>query len=177
MRLKVLCFRQRPLVVVLASALLLALSGFAHAQTAPAPPAPAASDRVWRWTVTNLTRVEAWKFFEPPPTGGDPDYAFVGNRLRLGVNGTWPRIVLDGSVQYVQFSGLPDRSIGPGPLGTGALYFDHSGSEESRGVYLRTLNVRARVTRGVTIQAGRFGYTSGAESPSGSAKVVWPLPP
>lgn len=142
----------------------------ARGQTPAAQPA-AASASAWTWSVHNLTRVESWSFFDPPPTGGDPDYTFLGNRLRLGLARSWPRFEVAGSVQYVQFAGLPERSIGPGPLGTGALYFEHSGSDASRGLYLRTLNVRARLPRGVVIQAGRFGYTSGAEAASGRPKI------
>lgn len=142
-----------------------------HAQAPAAQPAPASAERPWRWSVANLTRLESWSFFEPPPSGGDPDYAFIGNRLRVGLTRTWPRVEIAGALQYVQFGGLPDRAIGPGPLGTGALYFEHSGDTESHGVYVRTLNVRARLPRGIVLQAGRFGYTSGAESPSGRPKI------
>jgi hypothetical protein len=74
-------------------------------------------------------------------------------------------------VHYVQFAGLPHDAVGPGALGTGALYFEHSGERDSHGVSLRTLNMRARLPGGVVLQGGRFGYTSGAESPSGRAKV------
>ena len=142
----------------------------ARAQTTAAA-APPPGGGAWTWAVSNLTRVESWSFFEPPPSGGNPDYTFTGNRLRLGLSWTSPRLEVAGAVQYVQFGGLPDDAVGPGPLGTGALYFDHAGSTTSRGLYLRTLNVRARLPHGVAIQAGRFGYTSGAEAPSGRTKV------
>ncbi len=141
----------------------------ASAQTAPAPAAPPRAS--WTLSAVNLTRVESWKFFEPPPSGGNPDYTFAGNRLRLGLTWASPRLEVAGAVQYVQFGGLPDDAIGPGPLGTGALYYEHAGSTTSRGVYLRTLNLRARLPGGVAIQAGRLGYTSGAESPSDRAKI------
>jgi hypothetical protein len=124
-----------------------------------------------RWSVTNTSRLESWSFFDPPPTRGDPDYTFVANRLRIGITGAWSRLDVNAAVQYVQFAGLPTQAFGPGPLGTGALYYDHSGRTDSRGVYLRTLTARARLPGGITIQAGRFPYQSGAESPSGRPKV------
>lgn len=129
---------------------------------------PAAVD-AWGVSLINVTRVESWHYFEPPPTGGDPNYQFLANRLRASLAGRWPRVDLDTSVQFVQFAGLPATAVGPGALGTGALYFIHSGESDARSVYLRTLAMRLRLGSGVTVQAGRFGYTSGAESPSG-----WP---
>lgn len=142
-----------------------------YTQTAEGAPASAHSDRPWRWTMSNITRVESWSFFAPPPSGGDPRYAFAGNRLRMTVTVTTARLDFSAGVQHVQLAGLPERAVGPGPLGTGALYFEHSGETNSRGVSLRALNVRVRLPRGVSLQAGRFGYTSGAESPSGQAKI------
>jgi hypothetical protein len=132
--------------------------------------APSAS-RIWRWTVTNVTRFESWHFFDPPPSGGDPTYAFLANRLRAGVTLTRGRVEASAGLHYVQFAGLPERAVGPGPLGTGALYYEHSGRTASRGVSLRTLSLRLRLPGGASLQAGRFGYTSGAESPSGHPRI------
>lgn len=145
------------------------ISSGASAQTAQ--PAAPATPAAWRWTLSNVTRVEAWRFFEPPTTGGDPDYAFIGNRLRVGLTRAWRRVDVSGTMQFVQFGGLPAGAFGPGFLGTGALYFDQSGETDSRGLYLPALNVRVRLPRGITLLGGRFGYTSGAEAPSGRPKV------
>ncbi len=134
---------------------------------ASAQPAPAPLD----WIVINTSRLESWSFFDPPPAGGSPDYTFAANRLRIGVTGSWPRVDVDATVQYVQFGGLPTRAFGPGPFGTGALYFDHSGSVDSRGLYLRTLTARGHLPGGVTLQAGRFPYQSGGEAASGRPKI------
>lgn len=150
---------------------LLGLAAAATGETQPAPqPAPAVAAS-WRIGVANLTRVESWHFFEPPPAGGDPDYTFIGNRLRLTVSGTWRRLDVNLAAQYVQLGGLPRDAVGPGPLGTGALYYQHAGETDSRGAYLRAANVRARLPHGVTLQVGRFGYTSGAEAPSGRPRI------
>jgi hypothetical protein len=141
------------------------LSSQLHAQEAT----PAESS--FRWSLVNTSRVESWSFFDPPPTGGNPDYTFFANRLRAGVTGTWRRLDLGASVQYVQFGALPTGAFGPGALGTGAVYYDHSGRTDSRGLYVRTLFARARLAPGLTIQAGRSPYQSGAESYSGRAAV------
>ena len=106
---------------------LLGLAAAATGETEPAPqPAPAVATS-WRVGVANLTRVELWRFFEPPPAGGDPDYTFIGNRLRLTVGGTWRRLDVNLAAQYVQLGGLPRDAVGPGPFGTGALYYQHAG--------------------------------------------------
>ncbi|MBI2833094.1 MAG: alginate export family protein [Acidobacteria bacterium] len=137
--------------------------------TAPARPAPAPSTKPF---LRNWTRVEAWRFFEPHPGGGDPTYADIANRLQIGVERITQRYELTGAVQYVQFAGLPSTATGPGPLGTGALYFAHSGSRGSHNVYVRYLYARLKdLAPGFSLQVGRFGYASGSESPSAISKI------
>jgi len=141
-----------------------------QAQT-PAPPAPTMAPES-RWFLRDWTRVESWHYFTPSPGGGDPDYTDVANRMQVGLERRAPRYDVAGALQYVQFGGLPTGATGPGSLGTGALYFDHSGRADSRQVYLRYLNLRLKsVAPGLDVQVGRFGYTSGAESPSGDPKI------
>jgi hypothetical protein len=144
-----------------------------EAQT-PAPPRAPDSTQVQetQWLLRNWTRVESWRYFEPNPGGGDPDYTHIANRLQLGVEHRAPRYEVVGALQYVQFGGLPTGASGPGSLGTGALYFEQSGRTNSHHVYLRYLNLRLKaVARGLDVQVGRFGYASGAESPSGDPKI------
>ncbi|MGE0815376.1 MAG: alginate export family protein [Vicinamibacterales bacterium] len=121
----------------------------------------------------NLTRLESWRFFAPRPGGGDPDYAFLADRLRVDLRGHWPRVDLTLAAQVVGMAGLPDRAVGPGALGTGALYFDQGGRRSESGqVYLRFATLRfPNVARGLDLAVGRMGYTSGAEAPSGVAKI------
>jgi hypothetical protein len=139
----------------------------AVAQDAAAPPRPLFTPFLENWT-----RLSAWSFFEPPSNGGDPDYVHVANRLRVGVRRAARRYEVIAAVQYVHLGGLPDRAIGPGPLGDGAMYFDHAGRTNPWDVYLRYLNVRlTAVPGGLIAQGGRMGYTSGAEAPSGVPKV------
>ena len=133
-----------------------------------APPAPA-----WVFSAVDLARVESWSYFEPRPPGGDPDYTFLGNRLRLEAQGRWPRVEVTFAAQHVGFLGLPAQASGPGPLGTGALYFDQGGRRTSpQQLYLRHLNVRLpNMLPGVDLQIGRMAYASGAEAPSGVPKI------
>ena len=135
------------------------------------PPGEAAQDTRFRWSLTNTTRLESWGFFEPPPAGGSPDYTFLANRLRVGLTAAWSRVEIAAAAQYVQFGGLPSRAIGPGALGTGALYFDHAGRTDSLGVYVPALSARVRLPGRVSIQAGRLPYQSGGEAPSGVARI------
>jgi hypothetical protein len=142
------------------------------APTAPAQP-PAATDQTWRWSAVNVLRVESWRFFEPRPGGGDPEYAFLGDRLRVDLRGRWSRGELTMAAQYVGMANLPDDATGPGALGTGALYFDQGGRRtHSQQLYVRFANVRLpNLTPGLDLQVGRMGYTSGAEAPSGVPKI------
>jgi hypothetical protein len=113
-----------------------------------------------------------WRFFSPPPGGADPDYAHIGNRLLFGVEGRRPRVDFTVGLQYVQFGGLPEDAIGPGPLGAGAAYFQHAGRSDSRQLYVRALNAKFKhVLPGLDVQVGRMGYTSGAEAVSGVPKI------
>lgn len=150
-------------------ALALAVPSLAYAQATAKPAEPAPS--TWRAAAVNLTRFESWSFFDPPPTGGNPDSQFVGNRLRVSLSRSWKRVDVAGSLQYVQFGGLPSRAIGPGFLGTGGLYYFHANSTTARGVFVPALNLRLKLPHGLTILGGRFGYTSGAESASGHPRI------
>ena len=148
-----------------------ALPGSVTAQ-AQATPAQAAPPPAFTPILRNVTRVETWRFFEPPPGGGDPDYAFLANRLLVGFRQAGPWHELTGAIQYVQFGGLPERALGPGALGSGANYFDHSRETNPGSVYVKTLNVLLRDrARGLSLRAGRMGYASGAEAPSGEPAI------
>lgn len=149
----------------------LGLAAAAVAQTpVAAPPAPTPT---WRLSATNTARLESWRYFEPRPGGGDPDYTFLGDRLRVDVRGHWARVDLTLAGQVVGMAGLPEEAIGPGALGLGALYYDQGGRRSTSGqMYLRAANLRfPSVVSGVDVTVGRMGYTSGAEAPSGVAKI------
>ena len=124
------------------------------------------------WSLRNTTRVEMWNFFHPQPGGGDPTYAFVGNRLLAGWNRVSPRLDVQAAAQYVQLGWLPEDAVGPGPLGLGAAYYTHAEERHPGELYLKYLNIRFKdLAPGLSLQAGRFGYTSGADSVSGVAKI------
>lgn len=149
---------------------LVAAAASADAQQAPA--AGASPPGAVSGFARNWTRAEFWDFFRPPADGGNPTYSYVANRLLFGLRRVTRRYEVTGAGQYVQFGGLPGHATGPGPLGPGALYFDQSGSSDSRQLYLRYLNVRVKdLTPGLSVQLGRMGYTSGAEASSGEASI------
>lgn len=113
-----------------------------------------------------------WRFFEPPAGGGNNDYAFLANRLSGSVQRSSGAYDFTAALQYVQFGGLPGDANGPGPLGTGAVYFAHAGRSDSHQVYLRYANVRLKqFVPCTTIQVGRMPYASGGEAVSGNPKI------
>lgn len=160
----------RLFIGALFAALLTAFTSSAFAQTPP--PVDSVEPFLRNWT-----RFEVWRYFEPPPpsatfTPGDPTTAHVGNRLLAGVRvrRRWGDATV--AAQYVQFGGLPTNAVGPGALGTGALYFDHSNDRSSSQVFLKTANVAFRRIGGaLDVQVGRMPYTSGAERASGVPKI------
>jgi hypothetical protein len=113
-----------------------------------------------------------WHFFEPPAGGGNNEYAFAANRLFTGVQHSEHAYDLTAALQYVHFGGLPSDATGPGPLGTGAVYFAHAGRSDSHQVYLRYANVRlTRLLPHTSMQIGRMPYASGGEAASGNPKI------
>ena len=112
--------------------------------------------------VENLTRAEAWGFFEPPPDGGDePDYFFAGNRSTLGIGYEGRRWVVHGAMQYVRVENLPAGAIGPGLLGNGGAYYFQAAGTFSYQFYFRELSAAfTSVGRGVTVEAGRLSFTA-----------------
>jgi hypothetical protein len=125
-------------------------------------------------TVSNVTRVESWSYFEPrvdPRAAteapvGNPDYTFLGDRAELGVRVTGTRFDLSGAFNYVRLENLPTDAIGPGGLGTGAFYYAATGLSYSYQLYLGELTARINSTNGESLTAGRMPFTSGAESVS-----------
>ncbi|HTI41765.1 MAG TPA: alginate export family protein [Vicinamibacterales bacterium] len=151
---------------IFAATMMCLLASAAAAQTTSARPAATI------WMLRDWSRVEMWRFFEPPAGGGNNDYAFFANRLFAGVQRVRPTYDFTGALQYVHFAGLPDDATGPGPLGTGAVYYSHAGRTDSHQVYLRYANLRVkRLIPRTVIQIGRMPYASGNESASGNPKI------
>jgi hypothetical protein len=115
--------------------------------------------------LTNVSRLEAWSFFEPPPGDGDPRYFTLGNRATLGVRVKSRRLDVDGAVSYAQLVNLPEDSIGPGALGNGALYFFSAAAPAAFQLYFKRMWLRVKdVVPSLALSAGRMDYSSGEES-------------
>lgn len=127
------------------------------------PPAVTAS-------ISNLTRVESWSFFDPYPAVepdqlvGNPDYTFIGDRAELGVRVDGRRFDLGGAFNYVRLENVPTGAIGPGGLGVGAFYFAATGLSYSYQLYLSELFLRVHATDDrSSVTLGRMTFASGAE--------------
>lgn len=153
--------------------LLLAAPSAAQTTIRPAPPPRASAPAGFTVTVRDTTRAESWQYFEPAPGNGDPDYAYVANRLQIELKRAWRRVDLQLTAQHVGFAGLPENASGPGPLGLGAIYFDQGRrTSHPQQLWLRYANLRVKqLAPGLDLTVGRMGYTSGAEAPSGDVRI------
>jgi len=121
-------------------------------------------------TVSNLTRVESWSYFQPridpravtESPAGDPDYTFIGDRAEMGISVEGSRFDLSGAFNYVRLENLPTDAIGPGGLGSGAFYFAATGLSYSYQLYLGELTARLKSNR-TALTIGRMRFASGAE--------------
>jgi hypothetical protein len=153
--------RSQSLVEGLTLAFVLVLSATAAAQ--PAEPKVTG-------TVSNITRVESWSYFEPririlAPTEepiGEPSYTFIGDRAELGVRVDGERFDLSGAFNYVRLENLPTDAIGPGGFGSGAFYFAATGVSYSYQLYLSELLVKVKSRdRNRSLTLGRMAFSSG----------------
>ncbi len=119
-------------------------------------------------TVSNITRVESWSFFEPrdgilgalDQPVGEPDYTFIGDRAELGVRVAGNTFDLSGGFNYVRLENLPTDAIGPGGFGSGAFYFAATGVRYSYQLYLSELTVRVKSRdRGASLTLGRMPFS------------------
>jgi hypothetical protein len=130
-------------------------------------------------TISNITRVESWSYFQPAidPSDpeqliGDPDYTFFGDRAEMAVRVGGSRFDLSGAFNYVRLESLPTDAIGPGGLGTGAFYFAATGLRYSYQLYLGELTVKMKSAGGGnSVTVGRMPFTSGGESVSESRSL------
>ena len=149
------------------------LLGVAHAASAQS------AEPVVTGTVSNVTRVESWAYFQPivaPASAspqGRPDYTFLGDRAELAVAVEGSRFDLDGAFNYVRVENLPTRAIGPGGLGTGAFYFAASGVPYSYQLYTSGLSVRIKsASRRTSVALGRMPFSSGASLRGAVSRAV-----
>ncbi|MSO51168.1 MAG: hypothetical protein EXQ51_01940, partial [Acidobacteria bacterium] len=129
-------------------------------------------------TLSNLTRVESWSFFDPYPATapgqlvGHSDYTFVGDRAELGVRVDGVRFDLSGAFNYVRLENLPTHAIGPGGLGTGAFYFAATGLSYSYQLYFSELALRMSAPEErASVTLGRMPFASGAEAASANPSL------
>lgn len=134
-------------------------------------------------TLSNVTRVESWSYFEPAidPRAltdgpiGDPHYTFIGDRAELGVRVDGRRFDLSGAFNYVRLENLPTNAIGPGGFGSGAFYFAATGVRYSYQLYLGELTARFKSgDQRQSITVGRMPFASGGEvlSPNRSLERI-----
>jgi hypothetical protein len=136
------------------------------ATPAAAQNAGESGDPVVTPTIRNVTRAEAWSFFEPPAGGGDPTYSLLGNRATLGVRVDSRRLTVQGSLQYAQMVGLPRQSIGPGPLGPGPVFYISAESSRAFQLYFKSLSLRLKnIVPRLSLEFGRMTYESGENTP------------
>ena len=77
--------------------------------------------------------------------------------------------------QYAKLWDLPQDALGMpgGPHGVGGVYFAHNRSEgpDSLGVKYAWIKLKDLMGEPLSLQVGRFGYTSAVERPSGNPKL------
>lgn len=129
-------------------------------------------------TLSNLTRVESWSFFDPYPAVepdqlvGNPDYTFIADRIELGARVDGPRFGLSGAFNYVRLENLPTTAIGPGGLGIGAFYFAATGLSYSYQLYLSELTLAVKARDGSSaLVMGRMPFALGAEMATADAAL------
>jgi Alginate export len=128
-------------------------------------------------TVSNVTRVESWSYFQPATDPlaltdapiGDPDYTFIGDRAEVSVRVGGRRVDLSGAFNYVRLENLPTKAIGPGGFGSGAFYFAATGVRYSYQLYLGELTARFKsADQQTSLTIGRMPFSSGGEVSTGS---------
>jgi hypothetical protein len=129
-------------------------------------------------TLSNVTRVESWSFFQPRrdllpiEEVANPDYTFAGDRAQLGVRVEGRRFDIAAAFNYVRLENLPTNAIGPGALGSGGFYYASSGFPYSYQLYLSELNLVVKSDRrDVQARFGRMRFASGAEFTSTNADL------
>ena len=150
-----------------------ACAGAGPVRAQSSEPASAGASGTTSFLVENMTRVELWRYFEPPPDAAThPDYIFYGNRSTLGATYRGSRWSMFGALQYVRAENLPAGAIGPGLLGTGAAYFFQANGTFSYQFYLRRLSLRWRAAGpGTWVEAGRFSRAADVETSTGDATI------
>jgi Alginate export len=119
------------------------------------------------------SRVEMWDWFDG---GGDSQYAFSGNMLRLSAGRTGKRIDWLFEAEAPLLFGLPSNAVvagAQGQLGLGGNYWAANDRNTNAGMlfpkqgYLRFKSGRQ------SVRLGRFEFSDGAETIPADATVAW----
>lgn len=154
--------------VVLACVMGAASAGAQQGSDPAADPPPVVTG-----ALSNVTRVESWRYFAPPPAlGVDRSYLFAANRAELAVRVKGARVDLGGAFNYVRLDNLPAAASGPGLLGAGAHYFAATGVRYSYQLYLSEASLRVKSSSGGwSVTIGRTRYASGEEASMGNSTI------
>jgi hypothetical protein len=123
------------------------------------------------------TRWELWNWFEPTGPQNN-DYDFLATVTRVGI--AWKDEAFDIAVeaQNPALIDLPGTAIAPapqGPLGLGAVYYQHNRANNDASVYLKQgyLMLKRVGIPGVAIKGGRFEFSEGSEVLAGEPTLDW----
>ena len=124
---------------------------------------------------SSRTRFEFNDFFRSSAAGVDNKYGFFANTTRFGARIDAKGIEAVAVGQYAKLWDLPQDALGMpgGPHGVGGVYFAHNRSEgpDSLGVKYAWIKLKDLMGEPLSLQVGRFGYTSAVERPSGNPKL------
>jgi hypothetical protein len=123
------------------------------------------------------TRWELWNWFDPAGNQNN-DYDFIGTVARAGL--AWKDDVFDVVVeaQNSALIDLPGTAIAPapqGPLGLGAVYYQHNRANSDASVFLKQgyLTIKRTGIPGLSIKGGRFEFSEGSEVLAGDPTLDW----
>jgi hypothetical protein len=128
-------------------------------------------------TASDRVRFEGVRWFRPPGGVGRSDaheYAFLGNRLRVGARVTFPLWQAVFELQDTRLVGLPDDANLPAPwgsLGPGALYYAHTADRNQGELFVKQGHLTLRRS-GLAVTAGRFEISDGLETTPGDRTLA-----
>lgn len=124
-------------------------------------------------------RHEFWDWFKPQAQANENNnYSFFFTRSLAGLKLTLPNLEGYVQAQDVHMWGLPDDAVAnqpAGPLGVGAIYFNHGRQKDYSSTIIRQayLEIPNLFVRGLSFRGGRFDYSDGTEVTYDNPKVKW----
>ena len=121
------------------------------------------------------TRYEFNEFFQSSAPNADDEYSFYANTTRFGLALSTDRVEVTAVGQFTKLWDLPNEALGgpSGPQGVGGVYFAHNRTEGPDSVGVKYANVKVKDVFGqpLSVQFGRFGFTSAKERNSGVKRL------